>query len=107
MKADVVIIENRFPGMGARLKQADRDIRMKGALDIYAASLPLTPIDTGALRANVVVNETGVYWNQNYASFQEFGTIRGVTPKLFAITAYDQVLPGMIAAYKQLEGRLA
>ena len=106
MKVDVVIVKNRFPGMDGRLREADRDIRMKGALDIYAASLPLTPIDTGALRANVVANETGVYWNQNYAAHQNYGTVRGVTPKLFANTAYDQVLPGMLKSYEQLEGRL-
>lgn len=106
MNVDVVIISNKFPGMSGRLRQADRDIRMKGALDIYATSIPYTPVDTGALRGNVTTNETGVYWHQDYAPYQEFGTVRGVTPKLFASHAASVVFPQMIAAYQQIEGRL-
>lgn len=106
MQASVVIRSNHLPGMAGRLREADRDIRMKGALDMYAVSLPLTPIDTGALRGNVSVNENGVHWHQDYAAYQDKGTVRGVTPKLFAETAFTQVVPGMIAAYKSLEGRL-
>lgn len=106
MQATVVVIQNRFPGMSGRLAQADRDIRTKGALDVYAASVPLTPVDTGALRANVTANEDGVHWHQGYAAYQEMGTVRGVTPKLFARTAFEQTLPGVIAAYKGIEGRL-
>ncbi len=107
MQVDVVTISNKFPGMSGRLRSGVDDILTKGALDIYAASLPYTPIKTGLLRANVVADNTGVYWNQHYASHQELGTVRGVTPKLFATTAYHQVAPGMMAAFNQLEGRLS
>lgn len=106
MEASIVIKLNKLPGMGARLRAADRDIRMKGALDIYAASLPMTPIDTGLLRGNVEATENGVHWRQDYAAHQEFGTVRGVTPKLFARTAFERVVPEMIAAYKGMERQL-
>ena len=106
MEATVVVKMNKLPGMDARLRQADRDIRMKGALDIYAASLPYTPVDAGLLRGNVETTENGVHWRQAYAAHQEFGTVRGVTPKLFARTAFEQTMPSIMAAYKDLEGRL-
>lgn len=106
MQVTVIEVRNKLPGMGGRLRQADRDIRTKSALDIYATSIPYTPVDTGALRANVTTNEDGVHWQQLYAAHQEFGTVRGVTPKLFGRTAFEQVVPEMIVAYQQLEGRL-
>lgn len=54
---------------------------------------PLTPVDTGALRANVVVNKSPnrreIIWNQHYAIYQEFGTSRGVPANLFATRGAD------------------
>lgn len=104
--ASVTIKTNRFPGMGGRLNRAVDDILTKGALDLYAASIPYTPVDTGALRGNVTANREGVHWHQGYASFQEMGTIRGVTPKLFARTAFEQTVPGIRAALSSIEGEL-
>ena len=106
MEATVVVKMNKLPGMDARLRQADRDIRMKGALDIHAASLPYTPVDTGLLRGNVEATEDGVHWRQEYAAHQEFGTVRGVTPKLFARTGFEQTMPSIMAAYQHLERQL-
>lgn len=104
--ATVVIKTNHFPGMSGRLQQADRDIRTKGALDIYAASIPYTPVDTGALRGNVTADEHGVHWHQGYAAYQEFGTSRGVTAKSFAAQGFASGYPSMLAAYRTIEGRL-
>jgi hypothetical protein len=78
----------------------------KGALDIYAASIPWTPIETGALRGNVTANKDGVHWHQHYAAHQDKGTVRGITPKLFAEHGYDVTVPGMLSALQQIEGEL-
>lgn len=104
--ATVTIKTNHLPGMSGRLTGAVDDVLTKGALDIYAASIPWTPIETGALRGNVTTNKNGVHWHQHYAAHQEMGTVRGITPKLFARTAYERVAPGMIAALQQIEGEL-
>lgn len=106
LRATVTIRSNKLPGMDGRLRTAVRDALTKGALDIYAASLPLTPVDTGALRANVTATADGVHWQQEYAAYQEFGTVRGVTPKRYAGQAFERVAPGMVRALSQLEGRL-
>lgn len=105
MQATVVVVFNHIPGVPGKLTVADRDIRRKGAFDLHAASLPWTPIATGALRGNVVVDEHGVHWLQFYAAFQNEGTVH-IPPKLFAQHGYDVAVPGMLAAYRQLEGRL-
>ena len=106
LTATLVVKKNRIPGMDGRLRQADRDIRIKGAEDMYAGSLPTTPVDTGLLRGNVVRDETGVYWLQDYAAHQNFGTVRGVPANHFAETGFNVGYPGMIAAYQDLERQL-
>ncbi len=106
LTATVVIKTNHFPGMSGRLRAKVDDVLTKGALDLYAASIPMTPVDTGALRGNVTATKDGVHWHQGYAAYQEMGTVRGVTPKLFAQTAYQHTAPGMIAALQSIEGDL-
>lgn len=103
----VTIVErfNKFPGMPARLTAADRDIRTKWAFDVRAGSVPLTPVDTGALVNNVQVEPGSVHWLQDYAGYQNGGTIF-VAPKLFAQHGVELATPGATAAYRQLEGRL-
>ena len=104
--ATVVIKTNHLPGMDGRLRQAERDIRMKGALDLGAAADPWTPVLTGALRGNKTMDENGVWWHQGYAAHQNFGTVRGITPKGFAEHGYQVAVPPMLAAMRQIEGQL-
>lgn len=105
MSVTVVVRENHFPGMTGRLTVADRDIRMKWALDVRAASIPYTPVDTGALVNNVEVGVGSVHWVQDYAAYQNMGTVY-IAPKLFANHGVDVATPGAMAAYRQLEDKL-
>jgi hypothetical protein len=105
MTVTVDVRVNKFPGMPARLAAADRDIRTKWAFDVRAASAPYTPVDTGALVNNVQVEAGSVHWLQDYAAYQNMGTVF-VTPKLFANHGVDVATPGAVAAYRQLESRL-
>jgi hypothetical protein len=105
MSVTVEVRFNHFPGMPARLNGADRDIRMKWAQDVRAASIPYTPVDTGALVNNVTVEPGSVHWHQEYAAYQNMGTVF-IAPKLFANHGADVATPGAIAAYRQIEGQL-
>jgi hypothetical protein len=105
MSVTVEVRMNKFPGMPGRLQAADRDIRTKWGLDVRAASIPLTPVDTGALVNNVELGVGEVHWIQDYAAYQNMGTIF-IAPKLFANHGVERATPGAIAAYRQLEGRL-
>ena len=49
---------------------------------------------------------TGVYWLQDYAAHQNFGTVRGVPANHFAETGFNVGYPGMMAAYQDLERQL-
>ena len=106
ISARFVITSNHLPGMDARLRAEDNRIRRRGAFQIIARATPRTPVDTGALRNNTIADETGVYWLQEYAADQNFGTVRGVTPKLFATQSAAEVIPLMIDEYKTIGWRL-
>lgn len=101
-----VVVELRFnhlPGASAVIRAEDDRIRRRGANTIYARSVPRTPVDTGALRGNVTIDANGVTWNQEYALFQELGTVRGIEPRLFATASAEETFPEMIADYRRLE----
>lgn len=108
MAVEIVVRFNRLPQAGQRLRRAAEAIDTKAAHDIYAASLPFTPVRTGALRNNVQITSAGggrpaaVHWKQHYAAYQEFGTGRGVAPKRFAAQAVQRVQPGWLRAHEAL-----
>lgn len=77
-----------------------------GIVTAWEVATPRTPVDTGDLRANVVVNKTPgqreMIWLQHYAIYQEFGTSRGVRANLFATQGADaatEVVNGLLAGW--------
>lgn len=79
---------NRFPEFASSLEQAVEDSMDHGLITLLEVADMYTPVDTGALRGNIVIS-TGsgsreVTWVQHYAIYQNFGTSRGVSAKNFA-----------------------
>ena len=78
-----------------------------GVVTVMEVADPLTPVDTGALRANRAANRIPggreIIWIQHYAAYQEFGTSRGVPAKRFARTGADagiEVINGLLAGWE-------
>jgi hypothetical protein len=95
--AQAVITINKLPQIasGGKLRVSQALRRAGYATQRYAA--PLTPVRTGALKANVIVSADDstctVRWGQEYAIYQEFGTRRGIPPKAFARGGAEQAWP--------------
>jgi hypothetical protein len=112
MSVEIVVRSNRLPQLPAHLCRGVEEIDTKAAFDIYWTSVPLTPVQTTALRTNVRITPArgrkpaSVHWRQFYAAYQELGTGRGVAPKRFATQAVQRVQPGWIRAHEALLRRL-
>ncbi|MGI8475528.1 MAG: hypothetical protein ACR2OO_04045, partial [Thermomicrobiales bacterium] len=90
--ARIEIVFDRTPGASARVRAGAKDVDRKAAMQVYAYSQPMTPVDTGALKSNVTVGPDFVHWHQEYSLFVELGT-RKMAPRLFATTAVNRVRP--------------
>jgi HK97 gp10 family phage protein len=83
-KPVVTVRFNRFPQTALALKAAVQQLVEKATLDIAADAANNAPYDTGALQESISTQIEGtftgaeglVYTNQEYAAYQEFGTIR-------------------------------
>lgn len=105
IRAEIVINFNKLPPMPARLR-AEATQETRAALQqVLAIGTTLAPVDTGALRANAIADDTQVHWMQPYAAFQNNGTIH-IPPVLFANRAVDQVKPQWEARLRAIPGRL-
>jgi hypothetical protein len=110
MSVSVFIVqkENHLPGLGDRWRARADVIDTKAAFDAWSASKPYTPVRTGHLINAVTVTPAAggrpatVHWHAHYAAYQEFGTVRGVTPKRFAAQGVEHVKPSWLAAHRQL-----
>lgn len=108
--ATVVVRMNRLPGAEGRIRRRIDDVNNKALLDVVAVADPLTPVDTGDLKGRKVIALSSggrggsIHWTMFYAAYQELGTARGVTPKLFATTAVSRVRPGWLAAFRAIGG---
>ena len=74
---------------------------------------PLTPVDTGLLKGNKAIKnasagslESSVDWVQDYGVYQEFGTSRGITAKLFATTGVQAAEHGLVRDVGAIGGKL-
>lgn len=88
MQARITATSNRLAELKPALRALGESALDAGAVTCIEAATPRTPVDTGALRANVVI-ESGqgyrnVKWLQHYAIYQNFGTSRGVPASGFA-----------------------
>lgn len=86
---------NILPEIIESFPQMVEDALDEGVITTVEVAMPLTPVDTGALRANITmpIARTPGYreitWNQHYAIYQEFGTSRGIRANLFATQGAD------------------
>jgi hypothetical protein len=94
----VTVASNRLPQLRAQGKRkASQAVRRAGFNTIRHAA-PLTPVDTGALKANFVLDITNgglsavLKWAQFYAFFQNDGT-RYITGKRFAEGGAEKAFP--------------
>lgn len=101
MAVRVEVALNRFPELASTFDAAVERALDAGVQVCIATADPLTPVDTGLLRANKSITAgpgvRTITWNQHYAAYQEFGTSRGVSAKRFAATGADAAAP-VIAA---------
>ena len=88
--ATVTVRSNIFPRIAQRFPQAAADATNKAIARTLEVSTPLTPVDTGLLRANVVIRAASasdpsgeMHWAQEYAGHQEYGTVFGIVGKRF------------------------
>ena len=88
--ATVTVSNDIFPRIAKRFPAAAVQATNTAMSRTLEVSTPLTPVDTGALRANVVIRDASagdpsgeMHWTQEYAGHQEYGTVRGVVGKHF------------------------
>lgn len=86
-------VSNRLGELSASLSDLAEEALDHGVVTCLEVSGPLTPVDTGALKADVVI-ESGqgyrnVVWTRHYAGYQNFGTSRGVPAAGFANAGAD------------------
>lgn len=83
-KPVVTVRFNRFPQTQLALKEKVRQLVEKATLDIAADAAINAPYDTGALQESISTKIEGtftgaeglVYTNQEYAAYQEYGTVK-------------------------------
>ncbi|HEU0163629.1 MAG TPA: HK97 gp10 family phage protein [Thermomicrobiales bacterium] len=108
----LTIEKNRFPQLVSAFPNAVAKLMNNAVMNVIYQADPLTPVDTGALRANKTIlladpgkQEASVTWNQGYAVYQEFGTVH-LEGAHFAQGAVDKITPGYNADLGNLEGQL-
>lgn len=101
----IVVDFNRFGSISRELGQKIDDALDMAALQIIEVADGLTPVDTGALRANKTIERTAesvtVTWNQEYAAYNEMGTIH-MSPRPFARPGLEAAEPAFLAALRSL-----
>ncbi len=108
MSVSIEVTLNRFPQLAGQF-----DTMVEGALDdgvktTIATADPLTRVDTGELRGNKTI-ERGqgsrtITWNQDYAAFQNDGTIY-MSGTHFANQGADAALPVINSHLSRFGGR--
>lgn len=88
--ATLVVTSNIFPRLARNFPVAAAAATNVAIARTIEVSDPLTPVDTGAMRANKVLDHAtpgdpsgGIHWAQEYTGFQNFGTVRGVVGQHF------------------------
>ncbi len=84
MGAQIVILENRFPAIAARIVEASQQILRDGAQVVYDEAVTTSPVRTGALQLSHIievegdartVRATGGDKGRQYAAYVDRGTI--------------------------------
>ena len=106
----VTVTQNRLPQLKANGKRKAGQAVRRAAFNTQRYAAPLTPVDTGALKANVIIDQAGdglsatVKWGQFYAIFQEYGTSRGVSAKRFAQGGAEKAMPMFVRDMSNVYG---
>jgi HK97 gp10 family phage protein len=109
-KLSVSITYNHFPKIAKGLEQGALDVVAETVLALVAMADPLTPVDTGNLKNNKVINTGGadgkgfVHWQAPYAGFVNYGT-RYMAARPFIDSSVAQVMPMFIKAMDELTKR--
>ncbi len=105
MSISIVVDYNHLGRIASNMQGALDDALGTAALTIVAVADPLTPVDTGSLRANKSITRTAssveVTWNQEYAAYNELGTIY-MSPRPFARPGLEAAEPQFLASLARL-----
>ncbi len=101
MNATVTVIRNDFPRIASGLDRGIVDVINRGILTAEAASVPLVPVLSGALRGNRTVElatsgdlNATLTFNQDYAAAVHDGTATMIA-RPYARMGLDQAVPGV------------
>lgn len=101
---------NNLGKIAATIQPFVEDTLDHGVITLIEVADPLTPVDTGALKANKAIEKKtmarDVIWLQSYAAYQEFGTSRGVPAKKFGATGADAAIEVINDRLGRWEGSL-
>ncbi len=100
---NIQIVSNLFPDLAGQFDQMTEDALDTAVLTCIEVADGVTPVDTGALRANKTIEggdgSRTITWNADYAAHVEMGTFRmGAQP--FAQPGADAALPVLMAGLK-------
>lgn len=111
--ATVTVRNNLFPRIAQRFPAAAAEATNTAMSRTLEVSTPLTPVDMGLLRANVVIRAASagdpsgeMHWAQEYAGHQEYGTVRGVVGKRFVERGVKSGVVAWIEELRAIEGSL-
>lgn len=101
MDVEIIVAENLFPEIAARIEDANRTALNAGGQAAKAAADAVTRVRTGALVGNQTVENDGTNWMNTwamfYAIYQDFGTYK-MTGTHFGEAGIDAAAPGFLAA---------
>ncbi len=112
-RTTVTVRFNRFPNTALATKQAVQMLVEKATADIAARAAATAPIDTGALAESIAYKVEGTfngaegvaYTNQEYAAYQEFGTVRN-RAQPYMRPAVEQTRSELITLGKRLGSQI-
>lgn len=108
--ASIQVVENNLERIADRLEPAVQDGLVLAGAGTLKRSRPLTPYRTGHLRNTAQLDVQRlvviVFWMAAYAAYQEFGTRRGIKPKLYATTSAEAEMQSLLAYLEALEALL-
>lgn len=113
MSLELVVKFNKIPQVAPNARRFAAAALNTAVMTTIQVADPLTPVDTGLLKGNkaIVVASAGsleasVDWVQEYGVYQEFGTSRGIAPKLFATTGVQAAEHGLVRDIGSIGGKL-
>ena len=113
VNATIIVRFDHISAVNPKLRAGAAKALNTGIMAAIGYADPLTPVDTGALKANKTIQNASagslvaqVTWNQHYAIYQEMGTSRGVSAKRFAAGGAEQAQPALVAAMTAVGGQL-